>query len=369
MLQKQIKSVKYCLEVAGLLFKLILIKLLLPYKRRKERLKKEAYYNKYKQEPLTEEEIRKRREEKERIARQRLWASRNNEKNKKLELLNKAAASAWLDQLVSSVESKRISFDNPILRDGVIIIMQCDGRDVYSATYPYDVFFAKTNEIRQEIRTAIDKALKNADLFLKMMEECEKRDADEEPLTVDMGLSVNWAFRNVGAHSASDYGDQFAWGETVPKTSFSKQNYPIKLKLKYTVPVLSGKPVNLQSEDDVATMKYGKGWRMPSENEFLELEQNCYKTHLYRNDGPNKTNGVAYVSRKNGHILYFPAEGAVVYEPSGFGMRSVEYKSLYWSSTIIAEKPDNAKALSEYEFPYQGKFRFLGGVIRPVREK
>ena len=41
---------------------------------------------------------------------------------------------------------------------------------------------------------------------------------------VDLGLSVKWATKNVGASSPSDYGDYFAWGETHPKSSYTWSN-------------------------------------------------------------------------------------------------------------------------------------------------
>lgn len=38
---------------------------------------------------------------------------------------------------------------------------------------------------------------------------------------VDLGLSVKWADRNVGADSPSDYGDYYAWGEIRAKSDYS----------------------------------------------------------------------------------------------------------------------------------------------------
>ena len=37
---------------------------------------------------------------------------------------------------------------------------------------------------------------------------------------VDLGLSVKWATKNVGASSPSDYGGYYAWGETETKSSY-----------------------------------------------------------------------------------------------------------------------------------------------------
>ena len=58
---------------------------------------------------------------------------------------------------------------------------------------------------------------------------CENSKEPSDPANgheyVDLGLSVKWATCNVGADSPSEYGDYFAWGETEPKTSYSKGNY------------------------------------------------------------------------------------------------------------------------------------------------
>ena len=37
---------------------------------------------------------------------------------------------------------------------------------------------------------------------------------------VDLGLSVKWATCNIGAKDPTEYGDYFAWGETVTKSHF-----------------------------------------------------------------------------------------------------------------------------------------------------
>ena len=44
---------------------------------------------------------------------------------------------------------------------------------------------------------------------------------------VDLGLPSGtlWATCNVGANSPEDYGDYFAWGETVPKSNYDLKTY------------------------------------------------------------------------------------------------------------------------------------------------
>ena len=47
----------------------------------------------------------------------------------------------------------------------------------------------------------------------------------KQPTPIDLGLSVLWADRNIGADSTTDYGYYFAWGETKPKDTYSWVNY------------------------------------------------------------------------------------------------------------------------------------------------
>jgi len=42
---------------------------------------------------------------------------------------------------------------------------------------------------------------------------------------VDIGLSVLWAKKNIGACTEDESGDYFAWGETEPKSVYSMKNY------------------------------------------------------------------------------------------------------------------------------------------------
>ena len=47
----------------------------------------------------------------------------------------------------------------------------------------------------------------------------------DKPEIVDLGLSVKWADRNLGAGNSYDWGDYFAWGETQSKATYFWNNY------------------------------------------------------------------------------------------------------------------------------------------------
>ncbi len=91
---------------------------------------------------------------------------------------------------------------------------------------------------------------------------------------VDLGLSVKWGTRNVGAAGPEEIGGYYSWGETETKRS------PLTYKFSDGQGGLTkydgtdGKSV-LDPEDDVAHVKWGGTWRMPTSDEISELIENC----------------------------------------------------------------------------------------------
>ncbi len=76
----------------------------------------------------------------------------------------------------------------------------------------------------------------------------------------DLGLSVLWATKNIGADTETAAGGYFSWGETSTKSSYKTADY------KY------GKnPATLPAENDAATANWGAGVRMPTRADFQEL--------------------------------------------------------------------------------------------------
>lgn len=203
---------------------------------------------------------------------------------------------------------------------------------------------------------------------------------------VDLGLpsGLLWARTNVGAATPYDGGDYFAWGEVQPKPKFTKDNYKLcqkTLKMnhvegmttahyKYTRYTPQDGKTTLASSDDVATVKWGNGCRMPSLLEFKELFENCA---LDWKEDYHGTNGYL-LTGPNGNTLFLPAAGSYI-----LGMDNASSKGvgLYlWSNTLYT---------GEYEeLPYEyahilmvlksrislgHNFRFYGLPVRPVAQK
>lgn len=89
---------------------------------------------------------------------------------------------------------------------------------------------------------------------------------------VDLGLSVLWADANLGAQSDTSDGFHIAWGELVPKETYSQENYAHKsIDLDYFI----SSEITSVSLLDPALEAAGDGWRLPTADEVKELYKNC----------------------------------------------------------------------------------------------
>ena len=111
---------------------------------------------------------------------------------------------------------------------------------------------------------------------------------------VNLGLSVMWATCNIGADSPEEYGDYYVRGETKTKEEYTKENCETYNK---NIGDIAG------MDRDVAHVKWGLPWRMPTKAEFNELKHNCdwEWTRL------NGVEGRKVTSRKNGNWIFLPA--------------------------------------------------------------
>ena len=195
---------------------------------------------------------------------------------------------------------------------------------------------------------------------------------------VDLGLpsGLKWATCNVGATTPEEYGNYFAWGETVQKTvayTWSTLQYCTDDKgKKYSKYVPSGKaefwggagsPDNkavLDAGDDAATANWGAPWRTPTDAEWTELRTKCTWTCTTRN-------GVkGYLVSNNGDSIFLPAAGYW----NGTSLNDVDTDGYYWSSSLDLGYPMGAM-LEHFDsgeiFMCYG-YRCYGLPVRPVTE-
>lgn len=144
---------------------------------------------------------------------------------------------------------------------------------------------AKEQEIQKQQEAALRQQL-GADKTASL-EKAEK----EGVKLVDLGLSVLWADRNVGADDLTDQGNLYAWGEIEPKTKSSDSKYNPIIKLK--------KGAVLDSASDPATVRWGTGWHVPTEAQWRELINKCtIREH-------NSRMGIIVIG-PNGNSIFLP---------------------------------------------------------------
>ncbi len=170
---------------------------------------------------------------------------------------------------------------------------------------------------------------------------------------VDLGLSVKWATTNVGADTPGGYGDYYSWGEIR-----TKDNYVESTCATYNRALGD---IAAAKNYDVARMKWGGTWRLPTKQEIEELVNLCTwkwtssDGHMgYRVTGPN------------GNSIFLPAAGY----RRGTSLSDAGSYGDYWSSTPGESSTQYAYGLyfSSSKFFRGWGNRYDGQSVRPVTE-
>ncbi|MGN0194989.1 MAG: BACON domain-containing protein [Candidatus Cryptobacteroides sp.] len=165
---------------------------------------------------------------------------------------------------------------------------------------------------------------------------------------VDLGLSVVWASWNVGASKPEEVGNYYAWGETATKNAYYINSYA--RGNDYT----DGKEIHLDASHDAATANWGNKWRMPTEEEIMELKRS-EKLQL-RKYTHNGVEGLLYVST-NGKSIFFPYTGWRDYSSD---VQNKDHMG-FWSNE--ADVDNTEKAYSFYSDPSNTIFDGIGTVL------
>lgn len=187
---------------------------------------------------------------------------------------------------------------------------------------------------------------------------------ENHPHKIDLGLPSGtlWACCNVDASKPEDYGGFYAWGETSVKSTYSTDNY----KYKYY-----GSDVYIDIGDnicgtkyDVAHVKWGDSWQMPTKDQIKELLDNCE----FEWTTVNGLGGCIFNSKSNGENIFIPAAGYHLSFNSS-GPNNVGEAGYYWSGTRIDKISNVAYCLLFYSgvTDVHADFHgFVGCSVRPV---
>ena len=183
---------------------------------------------------------------------------------------------------------------------------------------------------------------------------------------VDMGFAsgVKWATCNVGATTPEGYGEHYAWGEIETKEVYTWQNGNC-LTYGKELGDISG-----NAEYDVATAKWGGGWRTPRLADIYELVTECQWIWAK----VNGVNGFNVVSKINGNHIFLPAAGFMntlaAIAAGTEGVLDQGAWGYYWTTTPYDESYVNKEAcgllLSSGGYQTEVGLRYNGFSIRPV---
>ena len=230
------------------------------------------------------------------------------------------------------------------------------------------------------------------------LEEAKEIDPYNGHAYVDLGLpsGLKWATCNVGATKPEEYGDYFAWGDTVPyyssqdpltwrekKTGYNWTSYTFcegsyDALTKYCNDSYYGNDdftdskTTLDAEDDAARYNWGGIWRMPTKGDFDELiatRSNNDYTWTSCDGSTTKyagtdVKGWQIVRNSTGATLFLPAAGFRY----GTILDNVGSNGYYWSSSLITDDPRSAYDLY-FDSGYVGwssSGRDYGRSVRPV---
>ena len=186
---------------------------------------------------------------------------------------------------------------------------------------------------------------------------------------VDLGLpsGIKWATCNVGATKPEEFGGYYAWGETEEKEDYSWSTYKwcngsSTTMTKYCTSsngTVDNK-TTLDLEDDVAHVKWGGTWRMPTKAEQDELRNNCTWTWTTQNG----VNGYK-VTGPNGNSIFLPAAGSYALEGYYGGGRI----AFFCTSSLSSDGSLAYSLFFDSNFCYWiNNCRCYGQSVRPVSE-
>ena len=238
---------------------------------------------------------------------------------------------------------------------------------------------------------------------------------------VNLGLpsGIRWATCNVGAENPWDYGDYFAWGETVGygksdpsnahnyayrntyvKTYYDWVTYKYcngtsgstltKYNTKSNYGSVVDRKTTLDLSDDAARVNMGGSWRMPTTAEQQELIGNCYWEWTDSYNGKGVKGYIVYkvkeasdkgkVKYRSGSVTtvgsYSLSDAHIFLPAAGYrdksDLKSAGYYGGYWSSSLSDDIgfPNNAYYLNfntSYLF-WDYYYRYYGLSVRGVVE-
>ena len=175
---------------------------------------------------------------------------------------------------------------------------------------------------------------------------------DNHPHAIDLGLpsGTKWACCNVGANNPEEFGEYYTWGmtrSTIDATNLHDIYDYIDLiaaeEGRVDVPFIDIGDDISGTQYDVAHVKWGDSWQIPTREQFQELFDNISEEiELYAENSQDSLIGIVIIG-PNGNGIWIPPAGSFspvntnsniledgIYIPEGFG--GVGQEAAFWTS-------------------------------------
>ena len=144
-------------------------------------------------------------------------------------------------------------------------------------------------------------------------------------MSLGLPSGLLWATMNIGASSPEEFGLYFSWGNVPGHAEASGFDFSREV---YNETPAAAIEANLSLAEDMARLSLGSPWRMPTEQEFQELIDNCTRVWTTLQG----VSGLLFTSNINGNSVFFPAAGR--YNGTTLDDRGTD--AYYWSSSYLS---------------------------------
>ncbi len=239
-----------------------------------------------------------------------------------------------------------------------------DGKDYGKGTYAYywtannvsgKVYKALAANIQPGVKASLINLNRRTGVAIRPV--IEPVTEESNFTLVDLGLSVKWASKNLGAAKESAYGDYYAWGETETKNTYTWKNYEYANGSAKTAQNI-GASISQTSYD--AAYENNDGLAMPTAAQWKELIDKC----TWKEDTKDGIKGFR-VTGPSGKSIFLPFSGCS-YDGKQMDAGASAY---YWTSDNYASNKSKAKAAylkSAAKAAVNIIQRRTGAAIRPV---
>lgn len=211
---------------------------------------------------------------------------------------------------------------------------------------------------------------------------------------IDLGLpsGLLWAKSNMGTTEPTEIGDYYAWGETSTKKEYYGGTYKHYTGSHFDIKKYNEKDWKtvLELEDDAANANLGVGYRIPTQEDWQELLDNCKWEAVTITApeimDPSQTKFIArwIVTGPNGKSIILPQTGgcrsdawvtsgedtyyttANLWPAEGLSDKDKYHKAVALAWPLLAEKTSSGSIKKP---TFRSTERMFGVVVRPVFDR